>query len=236
MKKIILVLFLLSATHLLKAQDIQDDAEIVDIYDWYPRQMGVKIGVNSTTLNSSKNQMVGVTAESYSKFGYTANLSYWIPITPLFRPRIELSYDVLKSDVDFTKLSNNGSFYSFAGETQFSQGSLVILPEIVFGKNIQFSIFVGFQFSALISAYEKGTAINSDSAATIVSTIYIDQKNNTIGEDVDTGLLTGFGARYRLSKKIYLNAETRFRFGTSMVYGIYKPYYWGISGGIIYQL
>lgn len=230
MKKTILLLLLISTTQLLKAQYIDDS------YDWYPRQMGLKIGVNSTTLNSSKNQTVGVTAESDSKFGYTANFSYWFPITQLFRPRIEVSYDVLKSDVNFERLAKNGSSYSFAGEMQLSQGSFAILPEIVFGKNIQFSIFAGFQISAMISANEKGTAVTSDSTAAIVSTVYLDQKNNIIGEDVDTGLLTGFGARYRLSKKIHLNAETRFRFGTSMIYGIYKPYYWGISGGIIYQL
>lgn len=230
MKKTLLVLILISAIQVLKAQYIDDS------YDSYPKQIGLKIGVNSTTLNSSKNQMTGVTAESNSQFGYTANFSYWFPITQLFRPRIEVSYDVLKSDVDFIKQTKNGSSYSFTGEMQLSQGSFAILPEIVFGKNIQFSIFAGFQVSALILANEKGTAVTSDSTASIVSTVYLNHKNNTIGEDVDSGLLTGFGARYRLSKKIYLNAETRFRFGTSMVYGIYKPYYWGISGGLIYQL
>ncbi len=230
MKKTVLLFILISSSLLLKAQYYDDS------YDWYPRQIGLKVGLNSTTLNSSKNQTIGVISQSDSKFGYTANFSYWIPITQKFRPRIEVSYDVLNANVNFTKTTKNNASYSFSGETKLTQGSIAILPELVFGKNIQFSIFAGFQISALIAANEKGTAITSDSTSTITSTLIIDQENNTIGEDVDTGFLTGFGARYRLSKKIFFNAESRFRFGTSMIYGIYKPYHWGISAGVIYQL
>lgn len=230
MKRTILLLLLISISTILNAQYIDDS------YDWYPRQIGLKLGLNSTTLNSSKNQTAGISSQAESKFGYMANFSYWIPITQKFRPRIEVSFDVLNSEVGFIKTSKNGSSYSFNGETSLTQGSIAILPELVFGKNIQFSIFAGFQISALISAHEKGTATNTDSLATLSSVLIIDQKNNTIGEDVDSGFLTGFGARYRLSKKLFFNAETRFRFGTSMVYDIYKPYYWGISAGLIYQL
>ena len=82
--------------------------------------------------------------------------------------------------------------------------------------------------------YRESTT--KDSTNTIISILQVDRKDNTIAESIDSGLLTGFGVRYRLTKKVQINAEGRFRFGTTMVYGIYKPYYWGISAGLVYQL
>lgn len=230
MKKTFLIIVFFLSFFVSKAQYIDDS------YDWYPRQIGVKVGINSTSFNDSKNQSENVVANADAKFGYTASVAYWIPITQMFRPRFELSYDVMKSGVDFTTSFKSGASYSFAGNSTLSYGSLAILPEVVFGKKIQFSIFAGFQFSALIQANEKGESTSIDSSNTIVSVLQIDRKDNTIAEGIDSGLLSGFGVRYRLSKKMQINAEGRFRFGTTMIYGIYKPYYWGISTGLVYQL
>lgn len=230
MKRIILSLLFSLTFFAIKAQHVDDS------YDWYPRQLGLKIGMNSTTLNSSNSQMQKMSAESTSEFGWTASFAYWIPITQVFRPRIELSYDLLNADVNYITTSTNGASFQFNGSTRLSQGSLALLPELVFGKHIQFSIFAGFQISALLAAYKKGVQTTVDSSSTVKLALDIDKKDNTISEGVDSGLLIGFGMRYRLSQRLFINAESRFRFGTSMVYGIYKPYYWGISTGCIYQL
>ncbi len=230
MKQTIFLLILTLSFFVSKGQYIDDS------YDWYPRQLGVKVGINSTSFNYSKNQSENVIASANSKFGYTASVAYWIPITQTFRPRFELSYDVLKSDVDFTRSFKSGASYSFAGNSTLSYGSIAILPEVIFGKRIQFSIFAGFQLSAMVAAREVGESTTKDSTNTIISILQVDRKDNTIAESIDSGLLTGFGVRYRLSKKVQINAEGRFRFGTTMVYGIYKPYYWGISAGLVYQL
>ena len=228
-KTLILILFIF-VINSLKAQFIDDS------YDWYPRQWGLKVGLNSITLNASKNQAHQSTATSSSKIGWSASAAYWIPITQLFRPRLELSFDALKANVDYKNTFKDSASYAFAGETSLNHFSFAILPELVFGKHIQFSIYAGFQVSVLMSANQKGVATTIDSAKTITSVVSIDQKNNGIAEDVDSGLLTGFGVRYMLTRKLLLHAESRFRFGTTMVYSIYKHYYWGASVGIIYQL
>jgi hypothetical protein len=233
MKRTLFFLMILLTSFTIKAQTDDEDA---DVYDRYPRQLGLKIGLNSTTFNSDKSQLQNITADATSKFGFSASAAYWFSITPYFRPRVELSYDVLKSDVNYISTATNGSTFQFAGKTGLSQGSVAFLPEWVFGKHIQVSVFLGFQVSALLAAHQQGLQTTMDSSATVKSVVEVDQTDNTISEGVDTGLLTGFGVRYRLVKRLYINAETRLRFGTSMVYGIYKPYYWGISAGCIYTL
>lgn len=230
MKRILFSLLFVFSSFAIKAQYVEDS------YDWYPRQLGLKIGMNSTTFNSFNSQMQKTSAEATSKFGWAASVAYWIPITQVFRPRIELSYDLLNADVNYITTSTNGATFQFNGSTRLSQGSLALLPELVFGKHIQFSVFAGFQISALLAAYRKGVQTTVDSSSTVKLALDIDKKDNTISEGVDSGLLVGFGMRYRLYQRIFMNVESRFRFGTSMVYGIYKPYYWGISAGCIYQL
>lgn len=230
MKITLLISILFLSTLISNAQYVDDS------YDWYPRQIGIKAGINATTMNSSKNQNTNTSADASAKIGVCAQLSYWIPITQVFRPRIELSFDQLKSAVSYKSILYNTMQSSFDGVTTINYGSIALLPEVIFGKHIQFSIFAGFQISALINANENGLRVISDSAATVISSLTVDGTDNTIAEGVDSGLLTGFGIRTRLSKRILINAESRFRFGTSMVYGIYKPYYWGISAGIVYQL
>ena len=234
MKRALYLVLILLASVTMKAQTTNDDDP--DVYDRYPRQLGLKIGLNSTTFNSDKSQLQNVTADATSKFGFSASAAYWFSITPLFRPRVELSYDVLNSEVNYTTVATDGSSFQFDGSTRLSQGSLAFLPELVFGKHIQFSVFAGVQISALLGAHEQGVQTSMDSSTTLKSVVEVNQNDNTISEGVDTGVLTGFGMRYRLVKHLYINAETRFRFGTSMVYGIYKPYYWGISAGCIYTL
>lgn len=207
-----------------------------DLYNQYPRQIGLRIGLNSTTFNSSKSQLQNVSADASPKFGWSGNFSYWFSITSLFRPRIELSYDLLNANVDYLTTFKNKSTFRFEGSTQLSQGSLALMPEWVFGKHIQFSAFFGLQVSALMAAHERGVQTAVDSSATVKSVVEVDHNDNTIAETFDSGFIAGMGVRYRLVKNLYINAEARIRFGTSMVYGIYKPYYWGISAGCIYTL
>jgi hypothetical protein len=230
MKKTFTLAILMIASIVLKAQYLDET------YDWYPRQIGIKTGIISTTFNASKTQPQGSSASSTSQLGSSSSVAYWIPITQVFRPRLELSLDILNADVDYKNTFSSGATFSFIGSTKLTQASFAILPELVFGRNIQFSVYGGFQFSALLSAYQKGTSTTTDSTNTFVSVVSVDQKNNNISEGIDSGILTGFGMRYRLSKRFILHAESRFRFGTTMVYGIYKPYYWGVSVGCIYQL
>lgn len=230
MKQIVFLCIFSLSFLVLKGQYVDDS------YNWYPRQIGVKGGINSTSLNYERNQQFKQTASSDSKFGYLFNVGYWIPITTTFRPRIEISFDVLNSDVSYTNNLKNGGTYAFNGNTRISYGSVAFLPELVFGKKVQFSLFAGFQFSALIQAHEIGETTTIDSSNTIVTVLKVDKKDNTIAESIDSGLLTGLGVRYRFSKKIHISAEGRFRFGTTMIYGIYKPFHWGVTTGLIYQL
>lgn len=233
MKRILLIFCVLSSL-ISNAQIIDEDTS--DTYDWYPRQIGVRVGLNTTSYNASKNQLPNLEASSTPKMGWSVAASYWIPSSKLFLPRIEVSFEQLNTQVNYSRQFEDSSSYAFSGDTKVNRLSLAVIPELVFGRHTKYCLFVGFQGSLLLTAHQNGEETTIDPSRTLVTKVSFNKKNNSITEDIDTGFLFGGGFRHRFAERFLFHAETRFRFATTLVYEIYKPYYWTLSSGIIYQL
>ncbi len=204
-------------------------------------KLGLRLGVNSTSLKLSES----LNSENYnsnSKMGMYAGAYFSMPLSEYFMPFVELGFEGLNAAMDYTKTSSNKLHSeAFKGDIFLKYISLGLCPNLVIPvKHVNFNFYGGVHFSFLASAVEKGNyeRVYVDTATTQTTTFKteVDGKSKLITEGFDSGLITGFGFEYKIDNRMAIRADSRFRFGTSIVSNAYKTRTWGVVVGLVYAL
>lgn len=204
-------------------------------------KIGVRVGINSTSFKLAEN----LNPENYtssSKMGFYSGLIFSAPLSENFKPFVELGFETINSSIDYKKSNLTSSLTeSYKGDIFLKYLSLGICPNIVIPiQHVNINIYGGVHFSLLTSAIEKGTYEKSfiDTSTTQLTTIKteVNGKNKLITEGFDSGFITGFGFEYKIDKRMAIRADSRFRFGTTLISGAYKTRSWGVVLGFIYTL
>lgn len=204
-------------------------------------KIAARVGVNSTSFKLAEN----LSTDDYlsnSKMGFYSGAYFSAPLSEYFQPFVELGFESINSNIDYKK-SNLTNTYSeaFKGDVSLNYISFGLCPNIVIPiQHINLNFYGGFHFSLLTSAKENGTyeKVFVDTVSTQITLVKTDVngKNKLLTEGFDSGFITGFGFEYKIDDRMAIKADSRFRFGTTLVSNAYKTRTWGVVLGFVYAL